>query len=303
MTTKPAFCAPVPLSRRFVGNTSRLRCTPTARHGDDLLVIGAGGLGLRVARRWRQRYPGAPITCATSTEARHEQLADEGFTPMLASELRESASSVLFCAPANYDVDADEYSAAVAQGASLARSRFVFTSSTTVYNTSPLVITENGELSTSERARLLLDAEHAAGEKGIVLRLGGLYELLRGAHLWWLKSGKVREGANSVVSLVHYDDAAVAAMQALTLEELEGGPFVIVDGNATTRRELVEAARLHPFFQRMQSPTFGSGEPCKFIDNSWTREKLQWQPRWKSMQHYFGTAAVEMAAARDLGVM
>ena len=51
---------------------------------------------------------------------------------------------------------------------------------------------------------------------GIVLRYGGLYTLVRGAHNFWL-SGKIQESSsapNGLINLIHYDDAAEVVMSA-----------------------------------------------------------------------------------------
>ena len=51
---------------------------------------------------------------------------------------------------------------------------------------------------------------------GIVLRYGGLYTLVRGAHNFWL-SGKIQESSsapNGLINFIHYDDAAEVVMSA-----------------------------------------------------------------------------------------
>eukprot|EP00171_Calliarthron_tuberculosum_P016892 IDg16892t1 len=206
---------------------------------NDLLVIGAGSLGVRVAHRWRKRYPDSQITCATSSTAKHARFEAEGFTPALASELNTPTTSVLFCAPANYQVDPAEYIACVTAGAALARERYVFTSSTSVYPESKTVLREDS----------------------VALRLGGLYDLRRGGHGYLLDGSDDRVGHEGMANLVHYDDAAAAVERALLADEKEvvGRAFVIVDGSPVSVRQMLEAAKLHPLYREAKMPRFESG--------------------------------------------
>lgn len=264
---------------------------------NDLLVIGAGSVGVRVARLWRARFPDAQITCATATTSKHASFGAEGFIPVLASELSASASRVVFCAPALMRLDSAEYMAAVAAGAALARERFVFTSSTSVYPDSQETIHENSTLNDSARARMLLACEREAFSRGngVVLRLGGLYDLRLGAHTWWLTGDKDLVVPEGMANFVHYDDAAAAVERALIADarDVAGRAFVIVDGNPVSSRQILEAAMLHALYSDSVMPKLGGVGRFKRIDCSWSKTVLGWEPKWKSLAHFFSTDVKE----------
>lgn len=259
----------------------------------DLVVVGAGALGLRAARLWRERYRDAKIVCATRSDSRHKELAAAGFIPALAEELQDSCTNVLFCAPPS-GATADGYAGCVGNAAELASFRFVFTSATSVY-ADVAQVTEASALNDSPRAQRLRDAEQRAlgFAGGSVLRLGGLYDLERGPHSVWLRKGVCTGGADGMLNMVHYDDAAQAAVAALVApaENAAGRCFVAVDGTPLTRGELCEAARAHPLYAELSMPQFGSGGNVKCIDGSWTRDKLQWTPKYDSFARYFAEQA------------
>lgn len=291
MTT--AFCTPLPLTRapasRLVtrrSDTSPHR--PRASASSDLVVVGAGALGLRVAHAWRKLHTSAAIVCATSTAKRHADLAAQGFTPALAGDLAEPAANVVFCAPPG-KLDADAYAAAVGAAAALATARFVFTSSTAVFADAP-VVSEDSPTTDASRAQRLLSAEAAAvaSRVGLVLRLAGLYTLERGPHPVWLKRGEVGGGGEGVLNMVHYDDVAQAVVAALSAEEgnVVGKRLLVADGSPMTRRELLEAARVHPAYIGFDMPTFGEGGAQKHVDGSWSQELLGWRPRHKSFAEF-----------------
>ena len=83
--------------------------------------------------------------------------------------------------------------------------------------------TPTANAANNPRLERLLKAEHACIEAGgCCLRLAGLYNLQRGAHNFWLTSGKEIQGIESgIVNLLHYDDAAGACLAAL-----KAGPSV-----------------------------------------------------------------------------
>ena len=65
---------------------------------------------------------------------------------------------------------------------------------------------------TNPRSAKLIYAEEAVRKHGgACLRLAGLYNLDRGAHNFWLTSGKDVAGReDGIINLLHYDDAAGA---------------------------------------------------------------------------------------------
>ena len=48
-----------------------------------------------------------------------------------------------------------------------------------------------------------------------MLRLAGLYDETRGPHTYWLKNGTVQGSGDIYINMLHYEDAAAAAIAAL----------------------------------------------------------------------------------------
>ena len=126
------------------------------------------------------------------------------------------------------------------------------------------------------------------------MRLAGLYTLERGAHSFWLKSGKEIQGReDGIINLLHYDDAAGACLAAIKV-----GPsvtakkiFLVSDGHPTTRRGIVDSALKSTSYAGMVLPTFskGGGEGGamgKIYDGSSTNRALKWMPRYSSFDDF-----------------
>lgn len=270
---------------------------------DGLLVVGAGDLGLRVARQWRTLHADAPIVCATATPKRHESLAAAGFTPLLASEMRHPADHVVFCAPPGQP-HVSGYADAVRTAASLARTRFVLTSTTGVLAPGDDVH-ENSPTASTERVKMLVEAENAAvrSGKGLVIRLAGLYSLERGAHAYWCRVGKVGAGPDGVLGLLHYEDAAGAVVAALTArrDAVVGQRFIATDGTPVSRKEIVDAAREHPMYREFAMPEFGEGGASKRLTTDFSRARLGWQPTHKSFVEFMREETREAEKAGSQG--
>ena len=73
------------------------------------------------------------------------------------------------------------------------------------------------DISTNPRAGRLINAEKEVLKRGgTCLRLAGLYSLKRGAHNFWLTSGRDVSGrADGIINQLHYDDAAGSVVAAL----------------------------------------------------------------------------------------
>eukprot|EP00913_Durusdinium_trenchii_P029950 g28066.t1 len=273
----PDFFASLPIQAAAVdGNPGRLKVSGRSLHHwardswKDLLVVGAGVLGRRVAKLWRQEMPQAKVVAATLTEAHHGELREEGLEPILASDLDKSRrfAQVVFCAPPSRSSD---YGAAVAEAlAALAEGGMaVFTSSASVF-------AEDGGQRSGSSAQRMLSAEAAVAGKGAVLRLAGLYDLDRGPHSYWLKVGVVKGAPAGLINLVHYDDAASAVVKALQAKIRE--VFVVADGQPLSRREICEAAvaskrygekATMPRFEEREQHGHWSGESrCNLLANA-----------------------------------
>lgn len=274
----------------------RRRAGITCSTADDLMVVGAGTLGLKAAKLWREKHPEAAITCATWTEARHEEIVREGFSVTVASKLGDGDKSpyVLFCAPPG--AAGPEYGSCVAQAAKLASTKVLFTSSTAAYADAP-VITENSPLSDSPRAQRLIRAEESvlSLDTGCVARLAGLYTGSRGPHSFWLRRGACGGGPGGMLNMLHYDDAASFAVAALKSDTDTGTGdkvYLASDGNPLTRKELLDVALDHPRFNHFPFPKWTEGtDHVKTIDGSASNAKLKWKPRWNTFKEFMEAEA------------
>lgn len=116
-----------------------------------------------------------------------------------------------------------------------------------------------------------------------------MYTLERGAHNFWLEKLPLDENGNrnvkgredGIVNLLHYDDAANAAMTAVLKGDTGGKIFLISDGNPTTRKGICESAMKSARYKNSKMPLFlgGSDDDLgKVYDNSWSNEILGWKP-------------------------
>lgn len=91
----------------------------------------------------------------------------------------------------------------------------VFTSSAGVYAVQEGTCTEDSpvvEQGNSERTDRLLAAEAAVRPGGNVVRYVGLYHSGRGAHTAFLQRGIIQRSGQSILNLIHYEDAARLAL-------------------------------------------------------------------------------------------
>ena len=148
---------------------------------------------------------------------------------------------------------------------------------------------------TTERGNLLKEAEEATIKNGgIVIRFGGLYTRNRGAHNFWLKGGKSEfpSNPNGLINLIHYDDAAGSVIAALIKKPKESRLLLAADGIPISRLNICKAAIKCQDYKDCQVPNF-SGDPAivdgKKYSNKLLVETLDWQPRFKSFEHFMIT--------------
>lgn len=158
-------------------------------------------------------------------------------------------------------------------------------------------MTEESEVTDTPRAQKMLDAEAASRSAGgAVCRLAGLYTLERGAHSFWLNSGKETANGRSdgIVNLLHYDDAAGVCLAALKANAGDGAIFLASDGNPITRMGICEASLKHKLYADKTAPTFqgtDSDPKGKIYDGSWTNKELNWKPRYNSFAEFMAQDA------------
>lgn len=146
--------------------------------------------------------------------------------------------------------------------------------------------------------RLVRAEEACIKNDGCCLRLAGLYSLDRGAHNYWLTSGKgeVAGRADGIINLLHYDDAAGACVAALRAGagKTRGRIFLVSDGNPTTRQGICESALQAKLYSDAEMPVFLGGEndpKGKVYDGSATNEVLGWKSRYVSFDDFMSSQA------------
>ena len=145
----------------------------------------------------------------------------------------------------------------------------------------------------SPRTARLIKAEEACRKHGgCCLRLAGLYTLERGAHSFWLNSGKDVNGReDGLINLLHYDDAAGSALAALKVGSsvVKGRTFLISDSHPQTRKQICESALKAKLFKDKKMPKFLGKETDpigKIYDGRVSEEVLQWAPRYSIFDEF-----------------
>ncbi len=206
-----------------------------------LVVYGAGALGGRVARAWVEA--GGVAVAHTRTDARHEVLRAAGVEPRLGPPaILDPADALLLSVPGS-----DQLTMAVAglRGGPVP-ARAVLIGSTGYYGVATGPVGEHTPPGTDDRALRCVGAEHVfrawAGEAGVVLRCGGLYARGRGPLAALEETREVPLGPpDKTLALIHYDDAASAALAALRHPAPEP-TYLAVTPPCPTRREFYLAA-------------------------------------------------------------
>jgi len=261
----------------------------------DLWIAGAGTLGTIAAKLWIEENPNDVVIAETKTTNRHEELLSLGVIPRLRENRNETvearlARNVLICLPpsgaANYE---SELASVCVLWSGPMIGNLVFTSSTVVYGDQSNTVNEAFRLdSRSNRATNMINAEEAIGTReGSILRLAGLYNEMRGPHTYWLKAGEVSSNADGIVNMLHYEDAAAAAIAAIKCNE-RGKVYLVCDDLSLSRMEICEAALESGLFPGASIPKFQSlyGARGKICDSSVSRKLLNWTPKHKSFRSF-----------------
>ncbi len=231
------------------------------------LVVGCGYLGLRVARRWQAL--GHDVYTTTRSESRAAALAAEGLRPIVVdvtrgdlanhSPLRELPDIDTLLFAVGYDRGSGQ-SITEVYGPGLSNvldsltnvGRVIYISTTGVYgagdgdwvdeSTPCRPLREGGRASLDAEQRL---AAHRLGNRGVVLRLAGIYGPGRIPRAAALKAGEpIDAPADGFLNLIHVDDATEIVLAAETRSQ-PPAMYVVSDGHPVERREYyAELARL-----------------------------------------------------------
>mmetsp|Transcript_9081 Transcript_9081/g.39960 ORF Transcript_9081/g.39960 Transcript_9081/m.39960 type:complete len:268 (-) Transcript_9081:196-999(-) len=231
----------------------------------NLLVVGPGRLGSRIAKLWKH----GEVVGETRTETNHEMLRAGGIQPSTkAKRSKVGYNYVAITAPPTGN---DDYAKEVADAclAWTGKGVLVFTSATSVYGDAKFETvnedTPTVDLGTEKQQRLLKAEASVIEAGGTVLRLAGLYDRRVGPHNYWLRSPEIKGNPDTLINMIHYNDAASLALAILEAgkDKTSGKFFLGVDNRPLTRREICEAALQDPIYADKTIPPFtGLDEPA-----------------------------------------
>lgn len=295
---------------------------PTTTAKSDLAIVGCGVLGTSLCKQLLSHpdFASRTVTGITKSTGRHEAIREQvlggedgdddlkgrfsllTMEDVLSQYAGHSFKDVVFCAPPS---GFDDYPSAVKEAAtqlwagSESGGSFVFTSSGGVYEgVDGETVNESSPTSdpeTNPRSGRMINAEKevvACG--GCALRLAGLYTLERGAHNYWLEKCSetgIQGRRDGIVNLLHYDDAASAALAALKVGPTVNAKqtYLISDGNPTTRGGICESALKHENYAKYAMPEFlgkADGLKGKVYDGTKSDEALEWKPKYSSFDAF-----------------
>jgi nucleoside-diphosphate-sugar epimerase len=226
----------------------------------DILILGCGFTGRRVAQRFLER--GARVTVTTRDPEKLDDLAHLGATVIriedLASHVRPGVR-VLHSIP-------PEGSQGMLEVLGDAPSRVVYLSSTAVYGGSQFVNEITPVDWTSERARSRLEVEESILNRdwsSLILRPAAIYGPGRGAH------ESVPRGqynlSDTFVSRIHVDDLATHAEAAL-LSDVQGA-YPVADEEPCTSRKIAEFCAKILNLPKEVLEKNSSSAPARFSNN------------------------------------
>jgi len=265
----------------------------------DVLVIGCGYLGRRVALRWIA----AGRRVAALTRGRTAELAALGLEPIVSDVLDpDSLRRLPEVSTVLYAVALDRSSGrsmrevyVTGLGNVLAAmppcGRFLYVSSTSVYGQADgsEVDESSATVPVEESGRVVLDAEKLLREKmpsAIVLRFAGIYGPDRLLRRQALLNGEPLVGdADKWLNLIHVEDGAGAVL-AVEGHGRPGETYIVADDTPVRRREFyTQLARLlgapGARFEPYPSGKVAQPEANRRVSNRKLRA-LGWVPRYPS---------------------
>lgn len=286
---------------RVSKSAARFTCSADlgARSGrnQDLLIVGPGWVGQRVASLWMQLHPGVRVVGESRSNKNHEELKELGIIPKLAADSTdEHFRYVVFCAPPSGN---DDYAGAVRSAVERTdpKGMVVFTSSGRLYRDDNRIVREDGPTLDNDTSKLLLQAEAEVlkHEGGRVIRFAGLYDLDRGAHKFFLSTGRCSGHRQGLINLIHYDDAASLVVQCLIRDQSTSGDengevrvFLGADCAPLSNEKLCTCTLSHPAYSGLSMPVFDDSatKTSKRYENGFTRATLGWTPRYTSFVNF-----------------
>lgn len=266
-----------------------------ATSAHDLLIVGAGRLSDFIAAEWRNRFPNAVIIGETRTTSRHDTIRKAGLRPGKVGDTEPVPPYMVFCAPPGDAINGYAVSVKTAVNRARFNTRFVFTSSGSVYGPKSIDVTESTPPGSGDRAEMLAAAENATLEhpNSVVIRLSGLYSMNYAAHTLLLGASAFSFPGTSEVNLLHYADAAHAVILALLfpkddLQALASRTFLAAAKQSISVQNICEIALKHPKYSSCSTPQFSNGYTpgWKKYNTEWTRQVLGWKPRWESYDDF-----------------
>lgn len=224
-----------------------------------LISWGAGELGGRVIEGWLAAGSG-PALAFTRTTDKHAALREGGAEPFTGSprDHIEGEDALLISLPGSpRQLEAVEALAEIAPPA-----RAVLVSTTGYYGGARGAVRVDDPPGDTERAQVAAEAEAAfrrwAGDRGVIVRFGGLYRLGKGPVGPLARRGAPPEGPEGkTLALIHYEDAAAALLAALR-HPSPAPIYVAVTPPCPTRGE----------FYRLACARLGLAPPS-FNDEAW----------------------------------
>ncbi|TXG71795.1 hypothetical protein EZV62_000374 [Acer yangbiense] len=243
---------------------------------NDLMIVGPGVLGRLVADQWRQEHPGCQIYGQTVTTDHHDELIEMGINPCVkGSEVTQKYPYVIFCAPPSRSSDypGDVRLAAMSWNG---EGSFLFTSSS-----APFDCNDNG---------LCDEVISVAYWYNICSIPNYLHKADRGAHVYWLGKGSVDVHPDHILNLIHYEDAASLSV-AILKKKLRGQILLGCDNHPVSRQEVMDLVSKSGKFSKKFEGFTGTTDPLgKRLNNSKTRQELEWEPKYPSFAHFLGVS-------------
>jgi nucleoside-diphosphate-sugar epimerase len=251
----------------------------------DLLVSGAGDLGMRVAERFRSQNPEALIACETLSSQRHALLRSRGFVPRRSLDSPCQADGLVICFPPSTPNYLQEITRSLNSWSGKGVALLV--SSTGVYEEGLQgEITEESPRKTSS---LLKEAEDVTLQRGAhVLRLAGLYSENRGPHIFWENLKESKSHPKGWINLIHRDDAAQAILVLLKSKnpaqesKIPAQAWNLSDENPLTRESIAKAWASHKKIAPIHFLGLEAPNPERKILSTKFRSCFAWTPEHKN---------------------